>query len=141
MSEERKPPYEIGFCRPPAAHRFKRGQSGNPKGRPKRMAINLGELLAGQVPARHGDKVRYISPFEGAGRKLLARAVKDRDLPACLEFIKLCEQYGIADLPAAPPHQALQTIPCTWNREEWLEMFAQFGPPPWPGSRSGLAGS
>jgi uncharacterized protein DUF5681 len=31
----RKKDYTIGFGRPPAAHRFKPGQSGNPRGRPK----------------------------------------------------------------------------------------------------------
>ena len=31
----RKKDYTIGYGRPPAAHRFKPGQSGNPRGRPK----------------------------------------------------------------------------------------------------------
>ena len=36
----KKPPKKssgdgVGYCRPPKAHRFKPGQSGNPKGRPK----------------------------------------------------------------------------------------------------------
>lgn len=30
-----KPSYEVGYKRPPAAHRFKPGESGNPAGRPK----------------------------------------------------------------------------------------------------------
>lgn len=30
-----KTPYEVGYGRPPAEHRFKPGQSGNPSGRPK----------------------------------------------------------------------------------------------------------
>lgn len=32
-------PYEVGFARPPKATRFKKGQSGNPKGRPKASEV------------------------------------------------------------------------------------------------------
>ena len=32
------PSYEVGYRKPPAASRFKRGESGNPKGRPYRRA-------------------------------------------------------------------------------------------------------
>ena len=34
MSRDVKRPYEIGYANPPAYSRFKKGQSGNPKGRP-----------------------------------------------------------------------------------------------------------
>ena len=28
-------PYKVGYARPPVEHRFRRGQSGNPRGRPR----------------------------------------------------------------------------------------------------------
>lgn len=30
-----QPPYEVGYAKPPADTRFRKGQSGNPKGRPR----------------------------------------------------------------------------------------------------------
>lgn len=36
--------YEVGYGKPPMATRFKRGQSGNPKGRPK-TSKNVGKML------------------------------------------------------------------------------------------------
>src|SRR5262245_29021911 len=52
--------YEVGYARPPLHSRFKRGQSGNPKGRPRgsrSVASVLHRILNEKVPAREGDKV------------------------------------------------------------------------------------
>jgi hypothetical protein len=38
--------YDVGYCKPPTRTRFQPGQSGNLKGRPKKKAQTLGEILA-----------------------------------------------------------------------------------------------
>jgi len=48
---------EVGYCKPPKRTRFKKGQTGNPKGRPK-GAKNLATLL-GQVLA---TRVKVVTP-------------------------------------------------------------------------------
>jgi hypothetical protein len=50
--------YPVGYRRPPVEHRFKRGQSGNPSGRPKgvrNFTSDLREELAGFVSIKDGD--------------------------------------------------------------------------------------
>jgi hypothetical protein len=42
---ETKGDYEIGYGKPPAGRRFKKGQSGNPTGRPAKIAKNTAPLL------------------------------------------------------------------------------------------------
>lgn len=58
---------DVGYRRPPAEHRFKPGQSGNPRGRPKgkkSAAIILQELLNRMVTVREGSKSRKITVLE-----------------------------------------------------------------------------
>ena len=62
--------YNVGFARTPERTRFKKGKSGNPKGRPKR-SDNLIELLrqvmSETVEVREGEKTRRISTTGGDG--------------------------------------------------------------------------
>jgi hypothetical protein len=58
---------DVGYGRPPRAHQFKPGQSGNPKGRPrgaKNEATILHELLYRKIPVRQGGKTRRITVLE-----------------------------------------------------------------------------
>ncbi|MFM2257093.1 MAG: hypothetical protein RIQ28_940, partial [Pseudomonadota bacterium] len=38
MSEKKPGDYEVGYCKPPVATRFKPGQSGNPAGAKRKVA-------------------------------------------------------------------------------------------------------
>jgi hypothetical protein len=56
--------YEVGYGKPPRQYRFRRGQSGNPKGRPKgtkNTATLLREILDRKIEVRSGTGVRKIS--------------------------------------------------------------------------------
>jgi hypothetical protein len=70
--------YEVGYGKPPVAHQFKPGASGNPKGRvkskPSDRAI-LMEEAAKLVTAKQGDKVLKISKDRAIIRGLIHKAL------------------------------------------------------------------
>lgn len=58
---------DVGYGRPPRAHQFKAGKSGNPKGRSKGVkneATILYELLHRKIPIRENGRTRKITVLE-----------------------------------------------------------------------------
>lgn len=79
MSED-KPvsAYEIGYKKPPAATRFKKGTSGNPKGRPKgakNYSTIVEETLDEPVAVTESGKRRYISKRHAMYKQQVNKAV------------------------------------------------------------------
>ncbi len=56
--------YEVGYCRPPLATRFRPGQSGNPRGRPKgsRNLRAVVKAVAGELVEIRKTTARAGSP-------------------------------------------------------------------------------
>jgi hypothetical protein len=69
--------YAVGWGKPPRHTRFKKGQSGNPKGRPpgsKNMNTLLAKALDEQVTARHKGKLKKFAMREAIPRQLVNKA-------------------------------------------------------------------
>ncbi|MBM3505519.1 MAG: hypothetical protein FJX65_16840 [Alphaproteobacteria bacterium] len=70
---------EVGYGKPPREHRFKKGQSGNPKGRPrgtKNLKTDLAEELSERISVREGPIQRKISKQRAVVKSLLNNAIK-----------------------------------------------------------------
>lgn len=71
---------DVGYGKPPRATRFKPGESGNPKGRPrgsKNESTILKELLNEKLSLRQPNgRIKKIPALEGVHRKQLERALK-----------------------------------------------------------------
>ncbi len=65
---------EVGYGKPPKAHRFKPGQSGNPSGRPKGVKNEetiIRDLLGQKVSISHRGKTKRITLHEALYRRIL----------------------------------------------------------------------
>jgi hypothetical protein len=80
MSDEKKEPTggsPIGYGKPPRHTRFKKGQSGNPTGRPKgtpNFATALERALGEQVVVNEGGQRRTVSKLEATVTQLVNKA-------------------------------------------------------------------
>ena len=93
---------EAGYGRPPRAHQFKPGQSGNPKGRPqgsKNEATILHNLLNRKIQMRQDGKLRMISILEAMLMKFADEALKGN--PKAAAF--LLNRYAPMESTGADP--------------------------------------
>lgn len=70
--------YEVGYRKPPKHTRFKKGQSGNPKGRTKgtkNLKTDLAEELAERITVTEGGAPRAISKQRALIKSLTAKGI------------------------------------------------------------------
>lgn len=110
---------EVGPGRPPLHSRFRKGQSGNPKGRPKK-ARDIGELIDKEldqiVSVTESGKQRRLSKREILIKGLINDALKgDRKAQAMLlPYVERTREYGdqLSELdPAEIARFALRYLP------------------------------
>ena len=77
-------PYEVGFGKPPKGTQFRKGESGNPKGRPKgkpNLATIINRTLQAKVIIKENGRRRKVTKYE-AGLIQLSNKAASGDLPA-----------------------------------------------------------
>jgi hypothetical protein len=74
-----EPDYEVGYKKPPKHTQFKKGQSGNPRGRPrgaKNSATLFNEALDEKVTITQNGRLRKIAKREAMFKQLANRAAQ-----------------------------------------------------------------
>ena len=99
------PEYEIGYKKPPRQTRFKRGESGNPSGRPKgskNLATLLEKELRQRVVVNENGRRRSITKQEAMIKHLVNKALSGdrRLLQLMLEEIRLLETRAASSATA-----------------------------------------
>jgi len=98
----------VGYGNPPEATRFKKGQSGNPKGRRKgslNVATVFAQTLREKVVVNENGQRKTITKFEAAIKQFVNKAASG-DLRALQFLVTLCREAetreGISQ-PSSPP--------------------------------------
>lgn len=80
-NKENQKDYEVGYKRPPREHQFKPGQSGNPKGRPKKNK-NFVEDVKGEmnelIQIQAQGKLKKITKQKALAKRIVADALSGK---------------------------------------------------------------
>ena len=97
----------VGYGRPPVKHRFKPGESGSPRGRPKgrrNLAVQLRETYTAEITVREGSRKTRIPRIVAIVRKQIDQALRG-DPRVQNSVLKQARELGlIPDLPAVPQY-------------------------------------
>lgn len=108
--------YDTGYCRPPVATQFKKGNRANPHGRPKGskdLATLILEALEDKVPVREGDRRKHMSKGQVGAKKLANRFAEQGDPKILLALLKMTEgrarKADAGAIPSMGPEQPDET--------------------------------
>ena len=100
--------YEIGYRRPPASGQFKKGQSGNKKGRPKgsKNFLTLLEHELGQtITVNENGKKKVITRMQAMVKRMVADALQGnlKSLMALVEILRRTGKFEETDINGLLP--------------------------------------
>ena len=90
---------KVGYKRPPKAHQFKKGRSGNPRGRrkgSKSFETLVREELSKKVQVKTNGKVKSLSVAQALLMRTLREGISG-SRRAADQGIRLMEKYGLFD--------------------------------------------
>ena len=128
--ETKSSDYRVEFGKPPATTRFKKGQSGNPKGRPKgrlNFATVLERTLRKTVVISENGRRKTITKLEAAIKQLVNRGASGDQaaLKQLIVLVQSAEQRaqseraqsgGMADADQKVMQGVLKKLEASWKQ-------------------------
>jgi len=96
---------QVGYCNPPGHARFKKGRSGNPKGRPKgtlNMATVLERALREKVVINENGRRKTVTKLEASIKQLTNKAASGelKALQLLAALVRSAEDHAIKETTA-----------------------------------------
>jgi replication-associated recombination protein RarA len=107
MPDDHNKTYDVGFGKPPKPSQFRKGFSGNPKGRPKgrrNLATILNRTLQEKVVTNENGVRRTVTKYEATMKQLVNQAASG-DLRAVRQLLALVG--SVEEERATPPKREL----------------------------------
>jgi hypothetical protein len=92
--------HEVGYCKPPRQTRFKKGVSGNPKGRPKakfNALQSIRDAISAPISATVRGRKKRMTRFDAFLQTLLNQMLKG-DLTAARVYLSFYEKFGAMNI-------------------------------------------
>jgi hypothetical protein len=116
--------YAVGYGKPPSASRFRPGQSGNVRGRPKgrkNLKTLIKQAMTAMITVQEGSSGRHVTKLEGVVLRQLQNALKGNDRSA-MAVIKMASELGL--LEDAPDASGTESDLSAADERILKELFA-----------------
>jgi hypothetical protein len=117
--------YEIGYRRPPASGRFRKGPSGNPKGRPKgsrNFLTLLEQELSQTIVVNENGKKKTMTRLQAVVKRIVTRALQG-DQKELLTLFEILRRTGSFERSSDEADEADELLPDDY--EAILDAYVQ----------------
>lgn len=110
--------YDVGYGKPPKKSRFQKGQSGNPRGRPKgslNVAAALERELNQLVTIKENGITRHITKFQAAIKQITNKAASGdtKAIQFLINLLNISNGGALGDAPLTVPTEADRAVMAT----------------------------